>query len=315
METERGEVLPCHGGLTEDELLVADILLELRWHFGDRFPRGWGAKRPRSALSRGGSPAALPSPPPPPPPPPHQRKQQQQQQPQPAKCSARAVIEDRAMGQKPKVHAASPDTPLSFSPSESDGNKPKQSHSRRKPTKRKREDWLNLIALLEEQGSALRKEVENVRRYRDKVKALNSELKARKEELMIRVIPGESGQGPEPSTRLTPAGQPAEPAAAPLPSGSDRHPPPVPDPTASAPEKSEAREPAGPPPSCGGGGCGGGGRDILPDLNIGLAPFDLTMVDEEWSNKARAAQARLRRMLICRAKNLTAAVKPRVQLR
>ncbi|KAL3733334.1 hypothetical protein ACJRO7_022805 [Eucalyptus globulus] len=192
--------------------MVADILLELRWLFGDRFPRGWGAKRRRSALSRGGSRAAAPSPPPP-----------------PAKCSARAVIEDKAMGQQPKVHAASPDTPLSFSPSESEGNKPKQSHSRRKPTKRigsncKREDWLNLIALLEEQGNALRKEVENVRRYRDKVKALNSESKARKEELMIRVIPGESRQGPDPSTRLTLAGQLAEPTAAPLPSGSDCHP-------------------------------------------------------------------------------------------
>lgn len=94
----------------------------------------------------------------------------------------------------------------------------------------KREDWLKLIALLEEQGHALRKvlvlsnfnvpfrfwsnpitellcpsaaqsshvcliwcafefaqEVENVRRYRDQVKALNSELKSRKEEVQYCV--------------------------------------------------------------------------------------------------------------------------------
>ncbi|KAF8023575.1 hypothetical protein BT93_F0937 [Corymbia citriodora subsp. variegata] len=303
METERSEAPPCYRGLSEDELLVADILLELRWLFGDRFPLGWGAKRRRSALRRGSS---SPSPAPPP-----QVKPPPQQQQQPAKCHARAAIEERA-GQK-KVHAASPDTPLSFSPSESDGNKPKQSLSRRKSTKRKRDDWLKLVALLEEQGAALRKEVENVRRYRDKVKALNSELKARKEELIIRAVPGESEQGPEPNTHLTLGGQSDEPAAAPLPSCSDRHLPPVPDQTASAPEKSEARDPEGPLASCGGGG-GGGGLDI-PDLNIGLAPFDVTMVDEEWSNRARAAQARQRRRLIYRAKNPTVAVKPRVQLR
>ncbi|XP_010060200.3 uncharacterized protein LOC104448124 [Eucalyptus grandis] len=201
METEGGEVLPYHGGR---HLARAAVALRRS------LPAGLG----RQAAEIGPLP-----------------RRQQQQQPPPAKCSARAVIEDKAMGQQPKVHAASPDTPLSFSPSESEGNKPKQSHSRRKPTKRKREDWLNLIALLEEQGNALRKEVENVRRYRDKVKALNSESKARKEELMIRVIPGESGQAPNPSTRLTLAGQPAEPTAAPLPSGSDCHPRPVLDPT------------------------------------------------------------------------------------
>ncbi|XP_030541421.1 uncharacterized protein LOC115748907 [Rhodamnia argentea] len=291
MGIERCEPSPCTSPFTEDEHRVAEILLELRWLFVDRFPRGWGAKRRRSALRGGSSPPspARPSPPP---------------QPQPPKCPARAAIEDRVG--PPKVHAASPDTPLSFSPSESDGNKAKQSHSKRKSTKRvvpKREEWLKLLPLLEEQGDALRKEVENVRRYRDQVKALNSMLKARKEELIIRVIPGEAKQGPEPSTRLTLGGQSAEPTAASLPSGSDRHLPSIPGEAASVPETSETRDPVGP------------GRDI-PDLNIGLAPFDGTTLDEEWSSRARAAaEARQRRKLIYRAKNPTAAVKPRVQLR
>lgn len=277
MGIERCEPSPCYLPLTEDELRVADILLELRWLFADRFPLGWGAKRRRSAL-RGGSSSPSPAAPSPPPPPP--------------KCAARAAIED-GVG-PPKVHAPSPDTPLSFSPSESDGNKAKQSHSKRKSTKRKREEWLKLIPLLEEQGDALRKEVENVRRYRDQVKALNSVLKARKEELIIRVIPGEAEQGPEPSTRLTLGAQSAEPTAACLPSGSDRHLPPIPDQAESVPEKSEA-----------------GG--LIPDLNIGLATLD-----EEWSSSSRArmaAEARQRRKLIYRAKNPIAAVKPRVQLR
>ncbi|KAI3410720.1 uncharacterized protein J3R85_018484 [Psidium guajava] len=286
MGIERCEPSPCYLPLTEDELLVADILLELQWLFADRFPRGWGATRRRSAL-RGGSSSpspAHPSPPPPPPPPP--------------KFPPRPAIEDWVG--PPKVHAASPDTPLSFSPSESDGNKAKQSHSKRKSTKRKREEWLKLIPLLEEQGDALRKEVENVRRYRDQVKALNSALKARKEELITRVIPGEAERGPEPSTRLTLGGEPAEPTAASLPSGSDRQVPSIPDQAESVPEKSEA------------------GR-LIPDLNIGLAPFEVTTLQEEWSSssssRARAAEARQRRKLIYKAKNPTVAVKPRVPLR
>ncbi|XP_056173277.1 actin cytoskeleton-regulatory complex protein pan1-like [Syzygium oleosum] len=309
METERSEAAPCYLDFTEDELRVADIILELRWLFADRFPRGWGAKRRRSALRGGGGSGSSspPSPAAPSPAPPQQ---------QPAKCPGRAAaIEERAAG-PPKVHAASPDTPLSFSPSESDGNKAKQSHSKRKSAKRKREDWLKLVALLEEQGHALRKEVENVRRYRDQVKALNSELKSRKEELIVRAIPERSEQGPEPITRLALGGQPAEPtAAASLPPGSDRRLPPIPDQAASAPEKSETGDPAGPsPPPPPPPRQQHRGRDI-PDLNIGLAPLDAAVVDEEWSNRARAAQARQRRKLIYRAKSTAAAVKPRVQLR
>ncbi|KAI6687629.1 hypothetical protein NL676_024457 [Syzygium grande] len=220
METERSEAAPCYLDFTEDELRVADIILELRWLFADRFPRGWGAKRRRSALGGGGGSSSPPSPAAPSPAPP-----QPQPQPQPAKCPGRAAaIEERAGG-PPKA---------------------KQSHSKRKSAKRKREDWLKLIALLEEQGRALRKEVENVRRYRDQVKALNSELKSRKEELIVRAIPERSEQGPEPNTRLALGGQPAEPtAAASLPPGSDRRLPPIPDQAASAPGEERDARPGG----------------------------------------------------------------------
>ncbi|BBG94817.1 hypothetical protein Prudu_003193 [Prunus dulcis] len=78
-----------------------------------------------------------------------------------------------------KVETSSPDTPLSFEPSESD-DKPQQLR-RRVLGKRKREEWSKIIAELTQEKESVQLKVE--RHYVD-LNDFNLELKARKEKLM-----------------------------------------------------------------------------------------------------------------------------------
>lgn len=87
---------------------------------------------------------------------------------------------------EPKIKAevtspASPATPLSFSPSESDE---KSKHSSRRSYKRKtREELMDKIKQLSQCRESLTGEVENVRNYYNNQKAYNMKLKAMKEEV------------------------------------------------------------------------------------------------------------------------------------
>ncbi|GAA0159025.1 hypothetical protein LIER_38775 [Lithospermum erythrorhizon] len=79
-----------------------------------------------------------------------------------------------------KVEASSPATPLSFSPGESD-EKPKHSSK-----KRGREEWMGIIQELTQSGEILKREVERVRNYFNQLQAHNTELKAWKQEILLK---------------------------------------------------------------------------------------------------------------------------------
>ncbi|KAF9683143.1 hypothetical protein SADUNF_Sadunf05G0181500 [Salix dunnii] len=82
--------------------------------------------------------------------------------------------------------ATSPTTPLSFSPSESD-ERPKRL-KRKVYTKKKREDLLKITSQIIDSNELLRGEIQKVTRYHEHLKAGNSYLKARKQELDMGVI-------------------------------------------------------------------------------------------------------------------------------
>ncbi|KAL9144500.1 hypothetical protein ABFS82_14G300200 [Erythranthe guttata] len=74
---------------------------------------------------------------------------------------------------------ASPDTPLSFSPSDTD-----QHSSKKNSKKRPRQDYIEMIQGLTQRKDLLRGEIENVKKYYDKLKAYNSELKSMKQKVL-----------------------------------------------------------------------------------------------------------------------------------
>ncbi|GAV88628.1 hypothetical protein CFOL_v3_32050 [Cephalotus follicularis] len=85
-------------------------------------------------------------------------------------------------GPTKKVGVSSPATPLSFSPSESED---KSKHSKRKVSlKRKKEEWVKIIEDLTRQREVLKGKVDIVKRDHDKLKANNLLLKAKKQELI-----------------------------------------------------------------------------------------------------------------------------------
>lgn len=151
----------------DDEIEVAGILTELA-HLvmqrnvdsGARF--AWGSKKKRSAANQKNQPSPASAVVPPPPEPPSSPESERR----PSKADA----------------TSSPATPLSFSPSESD-EKRKHPPAKRKLHKKK-EDWYEVLKELTDRREQLKKEVETVSRYYDKLKAFNLELKARKEELI-----------------------------------------------------------------------------------------------------------------------------------
>ncbi|KAI9201673.1 hypothetical protein LWI28_027133 [Acer negundo] len=171
--------------MDDSETEVASILLELPQliyeseFLGCRFSFKWGVKRRRSSPSPSSSssvkvdtttqttttlPAvrfpSLPSPP---------------SVPQ----SSSAPVGPSLACETEKSKALSPSTPLLFSPSESDD---KSNQARRKVSlKRKREECLQMIDKLTESKQSFKEEIKNVKRHCDQLKALNLKLKARKQ--------------------------------------------------------------------------------------------------------------------------------------
>ncbi|PSR99586.1 Peptide chain release factor 1 like [Actinidia chinensis var. chinensis] len=135
---------------TDDEIEVSEILPNLPNLIFESEPRyrfsvKWGDKRRRSGIGLSPSPSLL------------QRRP------------------------KVKAEASSPATPLSFSPSESDE---KSKHSHKKVTKKRtREEWLEIIDGLIQSRELLRGEIETVKSYFKKLKAINLDLKAKQQEI------------------------------------------------------------------------------------------------------------------------------------
>ncbi|KAL0323193.1 UNVERIFIED_CONTAM: hypothetical protein Sangu_1938600 [Sesamum angustifolium] len=163
---------------TEDEIIVSQILLDLRnlTSLSESLSNfNWGCRRRRSCLD------AAPSLPPPTPswlPPPLQRTDE-----------AHIKAEEVSLEEKPDAArtTASPDTPLSFSPSESDE---KSKHSSKKTSKkRSKQEYIDMIEGLTQRKDLLRGEIENVKKYYNKLKAYNSELKAIKQEVLNASCP------------------------------------------------------------------------------------------------------------------------------
>ncbi|KAJ7966868.1 Dihydroxy-acid dehydratase 1 [Quillaja saponaria] len=168
-------------GFNADEIDVAGILLELPSLILESesrrpFSFTWGLKRKRSAIDE--SPALPPIRPSSSPIPPSSStvRQNQNHAVVGLTCSTEGPI-------KVKTDVHSPATPLSFSPSESEE---KLNPSERKINlKRKTEDLLRTIQELTEHRSSLLGEIENVKRYYDDLKAYNSRLKAKEQQVII----------------------------------------------------------------------------------------------------------------------------------
>ncbi|GLT92004.1 hypothetical protein SLE2022_098630 [Rubroshorea leprosula] len=289
---------------TGDEIEVAKILAEMSHIILEsessrpRFPFSWGVKKKRSVPGKDDAPTpsfppAKSSPPPPP-------------QPAAAKAASPAVPGTLlVVPPTKKAEASSPATPLSFWPSESD-EKP-EPHKKKVSLKRSREEQLQLIDALTRRKELLQREVENVRIYYKKIKAYNLALKARKEEL---ISPGVEKEAFHVETKYA---QPAANHHRQQPSLLFHQQPFIINRTAQTAQTSEesdnncqfrhghtcllegVRDKVGPA--------------RIPDLNV-------SPEEEEYSepvdlNRARAAQARLKRKKICKMKNSTSSYKPR----
>ncbi|KAL1561092.1 hypothetical protein AAHA92_03839 [Salvia divinorum] len=78
-----------------------------------------------------------------------------------------------------KAERSSPETPLSFPPSECDD---KRKHSSKKNSKKRlREGYLDMINGLTEQKELLSREIDKVRKFHNELKAYNSQLKSFKQ--------------------------------------------------------------------------------------------------------------------------------------
>ncbi|XP_034674986.1 uncharacterized protein LOC117906138 [Vitis riparia] len=179
-----------------------------------------------------------------------------------------------------KVEPSSPATPLSFSPSETDG---KSKRSKKcVSSKKKKENLLKMVEDLTHQKESLMTEIENVERFYKQLKALNSELKAKKQQLNLDTAIAEA--------RVESREQ-------------DYHQQPLPlllhD---SAPASALVANPMGP--------------RVIPDLNVSpeetlgpelVASLDLNLsialnADTTQLNRAAAAQARKKRLQIYKVK-------------
>lgn len=132
----------------ERELEVSEILLNLPYLFTNcltnfRFSLSWGSKRRRSVLDHPPSPVKPITKPP---------------------------------------EATSPDTPLSFCPSECEA-KSKQSTTKKTSVKRTREELLRVIEDRKENQQTLMQEIGKVKLHLQKLQDENSELKAKKHKL------------------------------------------------------------------------------------------------------------------------------------
>ncbi|KAJ9186448.1 hypothetical protein P3X46_002020 [Hevea brasiliensis] len=88
-----------------------------------------------------------------------------------------------------KVEASSPATPLSFCPSESD-EKPKRL-KRKASVKKTKEEWLEIMEQYTQSNELLIKEIKQLRHYYEELKASNLWLQAKKQELSLGNVRGE----------------------------------------------------------------------------------------------------------------------------
>ncbi|KAI8548943.1 hypothetical protein RHMOL_Rhmol07G0312800 [Rhododendron molle] len=140
------------------EIEVSQVLLDIpnliQREFPSQFHVIWGGKRKRSAIDSS-----------------------------PSQEEEKRLKEERESEKRPKVkvEALSPTTPFSFSPSESDE---KSKLSLKKPSSRTtREERLEIIEELTQRRELLKGEIEAVKSYYNKLKAINLDLKAKKREL------------------------------------------------------------------------------------------------------------------------------------
>ncbi|GMY28257.1 Dihydroxy-acid dehydratase 1 [Fagus crenata] len=233
-----------------------------------------------------------------------------------------------------KAVALSPSTPLSFSPSSESDDRSKHT-SKPKLLKKKREDWLKITDGLTQHRDSLKREIENIMRCYDGLKAFNLGLKARKNEFYL----GHMKENPylENGKRLKLASQLVQPTVNSLSAQNQDHQQQIPsmvhqksfivNQTVQRPEISDnvqhltSQLLSSLPSSTGFGYVVNNhvGPTGLPDLNfspmdaIGMdssGPYDLKLVNRNLS-KEMAAQARQRRMQIYRVKNSIAAQKAR----
>ncbi|KAF7115090.1 hypothetical protein RHSIM_RhsimUnG0065900 [Rhododendron simsii] len=140
------------------EIEVSQILLDIpnliQHEFPSQFHVIWGGKRKRSAIDSSPS-------------------QEEEKRPK----------EERESEKRPKVmvEASSPTTPFSFSPSESDEKS--KLYLKKPSSKTTREERLEIIEELTQQRELLKGEIESVKSYYNKLKAINFDLKAKKREL------------------------------------------------------------------------------------------------------------------------------------
>ncbi|KAJ6773553.1 hypothetical protein OIU79_017093 [Salix purpurea] len=174
-----------------DEIEVAEILLGFSRlvalsKYGSRLPFSWGGTRRRSVEANLGPRRAVHPPP-------------TSASPSPTPIlsvpmvpaitttpAAAAASEPQGPITVKAEPATSPTTPLSVSPSESD-ERPKRL-KRKVYTKKKREDLLKITSQIIDSNELLRGEIQKVTRYYEHLKARNSYLKARKQELDMGVI-------------------------------------------------------------------------------------------------------------------------------
>ncbi|EYU38806.1 hypothetical protein ABFS82_03G070100 [Erythranthe guttata] len=162
--------------VTEEELFVAQILLDLPYMFGMlesvTGPKWGGKKRRRSRMRNAPSSSRAPSPPSP-------------------SIRRTELVQVREKNHRPKTEeedisaaaTTSPVTPLSFSSGESDEKSRRRALKKISKT-RSREEYDNMIEELTRQRDVLRVEIKNVTKHYKKLNAYNSELKAMKQEAL-----------------------------------------------------------------------------------------------------------------------------------
>ncbi|KAL6504454.1 hypothetical protein OROGR_026377 [Orobanche gracilis] len=177
---------------TEDEIIVSQILIDLKSlvSLSESLANfNWGCRRKRSCLDEDPSLLHESSCPPP-----IRKTKNEIEERKPQIKLAEVVV---GGGGGTNRSAVSPTTPLLFSPSESDEN-PK--HLPEKTSrKQSNEDYIDIIKGLTQRRNDIRGEVENVKKFYNKLQAYNSELKAmkqvinnfpRKEEPRMEIING-----------------------------------------------------------------------------------------------------------------------------
>ncbi|KAL6316525.1 hypothetical protein AAG906_018228 [Vitis piasezkii] len=162
---KRKSCSPCDSLVSlfdDDELEVSKILFDIpriifQSENRNRLLVAWGVRKRRSAIDPDLYPPSVPS----------------SSSPHlPGSCVGPTCDDDDPQA---KVEPSSPATPLSFSPSESDGKSKRSKKS--VSSKKKKENLLKMVEDLTHQKESLKTEIENVERFYNQLKALNSELK------------------------------------------------------------------------------------------------------------------------------------------